>query len=134
MSDDEFQQSDFPVPGKSNRMLREIALQMRKLNGLVGRIVDIVECLTSGWITTTDPKQPKKRLVLEVLPDWKLGKNDALTLWKGDHVHMQFKESVWLRALRGDGRARFTLCHEYAHAVLDHRKGAMARASGVSKE
>ena len=133
MSGDEFQQSDFPVPGKSNRELREIASRLRQLNGLAGRVVDIVKCLTAGWLMTIDGRQPKKRLFVEVLPDAEMGKNDGLTVCEKDRIVMQFKESVWLLAQRGDGRARFTLCHEYAHAILNHRKGALARASGVNK-
>lgn len=127
------EQTDFLVSSKSNAELQEIASRMAIANGLRGaKAIDIIACLTSGWIVTIDALFTRKRLIVELPSDDEMGFDDGLTSVEKDKVIMRFKKSVWVKAEKGDGRARFTLTHEYSHGVLNHKKTAMARATGVS--
>jgi hypothetical protein len=129
---------DYIVKGRSNLNLREIASQLRKKLGLDGaRFVDIIGCLTSGWVETINGR---KRLIIDVVPDETLGDDDARANSDKAKATIEVKASVWksatakpIRDFVAYFRARFTLTHEYFHVVLCHREGvAMSRGTAVN--
>src|SRR5579872_4900843 len=109
---------DYIVPSKSNKELRTLADRCRGAFGVSAeRYVDIIKCLTSGWIETLDGR---KRLIIEILPDTALYDDDAVTTIKESRVTIQIKKSVWqaasdLASHWRHYRARFTLAHELGH-------------------
>lgn len=114
----------------SNEDLRSIARRTREAIGVSQcKLVDIVRCMTSGWVPTIEGR---KRLAVEILPDEEMTCNDGVTEFFGDVVRMRFKASVWQKALKRDGRSIWTLAHELGHAVLCHRDAERARQTGTS--
>jgi hypothetical protein len=129
---------DYIVKGRSNLNLREIAGKLSTKLGLEGdRFVDIVACLTSGWVETVNGR---KRLIIDVVPDEALEDDDARASSDKAKATIEVKSSVWksataktIRDLAPYFRARFTLAHEYFHIVLCHREGvAMSRGTAVN--
>jgi Zn-dependent peptidase ImmA (M78 family) len=116
----------------SNEQIRRAAQRAREAFGVSRwKLVDIVKCLTSGWVPTIEGR---KRLTVEILPDDEMRGNDGLTEFVGDVVRMRFKTSVWQKAMARDGRAIMTLAHELAHAVLCHRDVERARQTSATAE
>lgn len=116
----------------SNEQIRIAAQRARAAFGVSRfKLVDIVKCLTSGWVPTIEGR---KRLTIEILPDDEMKGNDGITELVGDVVRMRFKTSVWQKAMARDGRAIMTLAHELGHAVLCHRDVVRARQTGATAE
>jgi hypothetical protein len=85
--------TDYVVPGRSNRELRDIANRLRTSLGLGDiKIIDIISCLTSGWVETV---KGKKRLVVKILPDDEMGKDDARAISDRSKATVEVKASVW---------------------------------------
>jgi hypothetical protein len=131
--------TDYIVKGRSNVELRNIANALRKSLGLDRvKVVDIVECLTSGWVETIGGK---KRLVVEIVADADIGGDDAISISEKYRAIIKIKKTVWEFATPlfhlgsvspSHLRARFTLAHEYFHVVLCHDRAPMARSTGVN--
>ncbi|MGO9421382.1 ImmA/IrrE family metallo-endopeptidase [Roseiarcus sp.] len=114
----------------SNAQIHDIARRVRHVFDVSrDKCVDIVKCLTSGWVATIEGR---KRLTIEIVSDDGMGGDDGLTEVVGDLVRMRFKSSVWQKAMASDGRARMTLAHELGHAVLCHKDVARARQTGAA--
>jgi hypothetical protein len=131
--------SDFRVRRRSNEELQKIAASSRHHFGVdTQNAVDVVTCLSSGWVNTV---AGKKRLVIELSAEMETGVEDAVTKVEASLITMRFKQSVWRAASKlpvtpedwtAHYRARFTLAHELGHAVLNHDRAPMARGTGVN--
>ena len=120
---------DYQVKHHSNEEVRKIARQSRDRAGLAKAVyIDIVALLKEGTITTV---VGRKKLEFRVCPDSELGDDDVLTSYAPGKVTITARESVFMRALMGDGRARSTLAHEYGHAVM-HEGAPKARRVGAA--
>lgn len=107
---------DYRVKSRSNLEIRQLAKKTREYFGVSGsRRVDVLACLAWRSIRTINGK---KRLSLQVRPDFELGTADGTTSHGKDFVTIAVKQSVRDAAFMGDGRARNTLAHELGHAVM----------------
>ena len=102
--------SDYIVESKSRKDLRRLARGLRELLGLENELwIPIVELLD---------------VLAEVFPDFNyeiVGDNE---LPIGTHAetdirsgHIKIKESVYIRACKGEGRDRMTIAHEIGHYI-----------------
>lgn len=109
---------DKRVPGRSDEEVRRIA-ERTKTEFAVSRRrpVNILRCLESGSVATC---YGRKKLLFLVVDDEELPGADAKTEFRKDAVVITTKRSVRHDAELGVGRARMTLAHELAHAVLHH--------------
>ena len=115
---------DYIATGRSDAEIRSLARILREFFGISpGSLVDVIACLRRGQVKTT---RGIKRLIFQEVPDAELGCNEGLTSYNGDVIIVAIKESVLQRAKYGDGRARMTLAHELAHAVM-HNGAPKAR-------
>ena len=121
---------DWRVTGRSDEEIRAIAERTKAELGVSRRRpVNIVRCLEFGSVPTI---YGRKKLSFRVVPDVELGKHDAKTEFTDGVVTITAKRSVRDHAEIGDGRARMTLAHELAHAVMHHTqtKYRVAGAAG----
>ncbi len=110
MSDDE------RVKGRSDEEVRATAERAKSEYGVARRRpVNILKCLESGTVPTISGR---KKLVFQVVEDLELGSADGKTEFAKGVVTITVKRSVRDAAKMGVGRARMTLAHELAHAVL----------------
>ncbi len=107
------------VAPKSKQSLREIAEMVRSTftmkDQVMFPIMDVLDGKLRGVFNDYD---------LHVLEYDEMGDYEGLVV-AGDPV-LRLRNDVYESACNGDGRARFTACHELAHYLL-HRKLAMAR-------
>jgi IrrE N-terminal-like domain len=119
---------DYLVEGRSNLEICQLAKKTREFFGIdVERRVDVLACLASKSIWTVNGK---KRLNFQVRPDVEMGTADGMTTHGKDVVTIAVKQSVHDNAFVWDGRARNTLAHELAHAVLHNGMEMPRSASG----
>jgi hypothetical protein len=112
--------SDWRVTGRSDEEVRAIAERTKAEYGVSRRRpVNILRCLESGSVPTV---YGRKKLVFRVVPDAELGKHDAKSEFAEGVVTITVKHTVRDHAEVGDGRARMTLAHELAHAVMHHHQ------------
>jgi hypothetical protein len=79
--------------------------------------VNILRFLESGSVQTI---YGRKKLIFRVVEDSEMGKIDGKTEYAKGVVTITVKRSVRDEAEMGVGRARMTLAHELAHAVMHH--------------
>jgi Zn-dependent peptidase ImmA (M78 family) len=109
---------DKHVTGRSDAEVRRIAERTKAEYSAFGRRpVDILTFLKSGSVPTIFGR---KRLVFLVVDDAELGRADGKTEYSKGVVTITVKRSVHDQAIRGEVRARMTLAHELAHAVMHH--------------
>jgi hypothetical protein len=120
---------DWRVTGRSDEEVRTIAERTKAELGVSRRRpVNILRCLESGSVPTV---YGRKKLIFRVVNDADLGKHDAKTEFTDGVVTITVKRSVRDHAEIGDGRARMTLAHELAHAVMHHTQ-TKYRGAGAS--
>ncbi len=120
---------DWRVTGRSDEEIRAIAERTKSEFGVSRRRpVNILRCLESGSVPTV---YGRKKITFRVVTDVELGKHDAKTEFADSVVTITVKRSVRDHAEIGDGRARMTLAHELAHAVLHHTQ-TKYRQSGAA--
>lgn len=108
------------VPPRSGDDIESTALDLRKVIGLketpyfpIVPLYDLLHVLVPG-------------ASYDVLPKGEMGNNYGLTRVRKKVILI--REDVFEDACRGDGRGRFTMCHELGHLLL-HRGGlALQRA------
>ena len=126
---------DFRVPPLSDSQIREIASRVRESYGLPRtRPVNVIRCLETEWVLALSGR---KRLQYILCDDNELPESDGRTE-VSEFVRVSLRRSVHNLAKFGDGRARMTLAHELAHAVLHsgltlHRRVAASGATVLSK-
>lgn len=123
---------DWRVTGRSDEEVRAIAERTKAELGVSRRRpVNILRCLESGSVPTI---YGRKKLIFGVVEDAELGKADAKTEFSDGVVTTTVKRSVRDHAEIGEGRARMTLAHELAHAVMHHdqTKYRQAGAAGAT--
>lgn len=109
---------DCRVTGRSDEETRAIAERTKAELGVSRRRpVNIVRCQESGSVPTI---YGRKKLNFRAVPDMELGMHDAKTEFADGIVTITAKRSVRDHAEVGDARARMTLAHELAHAVMHH--------------
>jgi Zn-dependent peptidase ImmA (M78 family) len=109
---------DKRVTGRSDAEVRRIAERTKAEYSAFGqRPVDILTILKSGSVPTIFGR---KKLVFLVVDDAKLGRADGRTEYSKAVVTITVKRCVHDEAIRGEVRARMTLAHELAHAVMHH--------------
>jgi hypothetical protein len=122
---------DFREKARSDVEVREIAkLALTRFAQEDRKWVDVISCLRSSKIWTVNGV---KRLQFRVRPDAEMGTADGMTSVGKDTVTIDLKESVYEKALVGDGRARNTLAHELGHATMHTRQHLPRRATGNKK-
>jgi hypothetical protein len=120
---------DYRVNRRSDAQVRDIAIKTRLRHEQNNRCpVDIIHCLTSGWVHTEFGKKP---LRLEIVDDHKMGQDDARTEYLDGVLVIFVRRSVHLQAVCGDGRGRMTLAHELGHAVM-HPGAPKSRRVGAA--
>ena len=83
---------DYPVKGRSNQELRRIAAQTHSwFNLRKGERVDIIACLNRGSVMTLLGEMP---LTFEVVPNYAMGQDDALTRYEPSAIKIQARETV----------------------------------------
>lgn len=95
----------------SREKIKKLALDFRKqfdVNSLVFPIIEIIDSLHCQELLS----------FMIISDDDKLLSNDELALYDLNSNVMYIKESVYLEALNGIGRSRFTLTHELSHYLL----------------
>jgi hypothetical protein len=109
---------DKRVTGRSDEQVRAIA-ERTKAEYAVSRRrpVNILKCLESGSVPTI---YGRKKLAFVVVDDAELTNVDGKTEFAKGVVTITVKRSVRDEAKLGVGRARMTLAHELAHAVMHH--------------
>lgn len=109
---------DKRVTGRSDEQVRAIA-ERTKAEYAVSRRrpVNILKCLESGSVPTI---YGRKKLAFVVVDDTELTNVDGKTEFAKGVVTITVKRSVRDEAKLGVGRARMTLAHELAHAVMHH--------------
>ena len=123
---------DWRVTGRSDEEVRAIAERTKAELGISRRRpVNILRCLESKTVPTI---YGRKKLIFSAVNDAELGKADAKTEFSDRVVAITVKRSVRDHAKIGEGRARMTLAHELAHAVMhhDHTKYRQAGAAGAT--
>ena len=123
---------DWRVTGRSDEEVRAIAERTKAELGVSRRRpVNILRYLESGSILTI---YGRKKLDFRVVDDAALGEADAKTEFSEGVITITVKRSVRDNAQMGEGRARMTLAHELAHAVMhhSHTKYRQAGASGAT--
>lgn len=109
---------DKRVTGRSNEQVRAIAKRTQSEYQVARRRpVNILKCLESGSVPTI---YGRKKLIFRVVDDAVLGDVDGKTEFSKGVVTITVKRSVRDEARMGVGRARMTLAHELAHAVMHH--------------
>lgn len=109
---------DKRVTGRSDEQVRAIAERTKSEYGISRRRpVNILKCLESGSVPTI---YGRKKLIFRIVDDAELGKVDGKTEFAKGEVIITVKRSVRDEAAMGVGRARMTLAHELAHAVMHH--------------
>jgi Zn-dependent peptidase ImmA (M78 family) len=109
---------DKRVTGRSDAEVRRIAERTKAEYSAFGqRPVDILRILKSGSVPTI---YGRKKLIFLVVDDAELGRADGKTEYSKGVVTITVKRSVHDQAIRGGVRARMTLAHELAHAVMHH--------------
>lgn len=68
-----------------------------------------------------------ERASFQVLEDHEMGPDDGRTY--PDAGLILLRQTVYDSAAKGDGRSRFTMCHELGHLVLHRGAGALARVN-----
>ena len=128
---------DWRVTGRSNEEVRAIAERTKAELGVSRRRpVNILRCLESGSVPTI---YGRKKLIFCVVDDAELGKTDAKTEFSDGAVTITVKRSIRNHAEIGEGRARMTLAHELAHAVMHHdqtkyRQTGAAGATALARD
>ncbi len=128
---------DKRVTGRSDEQVRAIAERTKSEYGVSRRRpVNILKHLESGSVPTI---YGRKKLVFRVVDDAELVNVDGKTEFAKGVVIITVKRSVRDEAEMGVGRARMTLAHELAHAVLHHgtpmfRLIGAAGSTGLAKE
>ena len=124
---------DWRVTGRSDEEVRAIAERMKAELGVSRRRpVNILRCLETERILSI---YGRKKLIFHVVEDAELGKADAKTEFSVSVVTITVKRSIRDQAIVGEGRARMTLAHELAHAVMHHSqtKYRQVGASGATE-
>lgn len=93
----------------SRTKIREKADAVRKLAGNPVKF-NIVKFIENG-LAVLDPDS-----TINILPDGEM--KDAYAKAFPDLHLIQIRESVYLKAINGDCRHRFTLCHELGHYLM----------------
>jgi hypothetical protein len=120
---------DFRVNRRIDAEIEKHAATLRQHFGVARGWANIIQCLKSKEIWTL---WGKKRLILEICADHLLGSDDARTAYSDGVVRIAVKSSIFTLAEKGDGRARFTLAHEFGHAVM-HPGAPKARRIGATR-
>lgn len=119
---------DWWVRSLSDQQIREFARKIRKYFGVdAHQRVDVIACLQSGRIWTTEGE---KELKYELLDGADAG-TDGCTELIDDTIFVRIANTVHWNAVWGSGRDRMTHAHELAHAVL-HPGVAKTRRSDAS--
>lgn len=119
---------DYPVDERSDAQIRAIAKLFRSNFAIVDEgMVDLIACLKKTRIRTQYGDD--KALRVERRPDNEMAGSEGMTLFEGDIVTIVLPESTFKDLEFGDGRARNTVAHELAHAVL-HKGPPMHRGLG----
>ena len=106
------------VPATSEKKIADSVSLVREVFGMTGeRYFPITSVYEMLWIF-----DPNSRF--EVVEDSQMGDDDARTY--PDRGLILVRESVYDDACRGQGRARFTMCHELGHLGM-HRNVALSR-------
>lgn len=111
------------VPGMSTAAIANAALEVRKVFGAtteplfpVVAVYELLDVLVDGGH-------------FEVVEDDAMGEDEARTF--PDRGLIQLRQSVYDGAAQGQGRPRFTMCHELAHLVV-HRNISFSRVNPVA--
>ncbi len=109
---------DQRVTPRSDEEVRRIAERTKTEYKLARRRpVNIIGCLEADTVRTI---YGPRKLHFKVVDDHQLGKPDGKTEFSKGEVTITVKRSVFNDAKMGVGRARMTLAHELAHAVMHH--------------
>lgn len=109
----------------SNEQIYQFARKLRNSFGLDDLEPPDMLALYQGAsiITRFGPKH----FAHKVVPDLEIEGNEASTLITSSHVRIRISDTTFRRAEALDRRARFTLAHEFGHAVLHKNKDELAR-------
>jgi len=109
---------DKEVVGRSNEEVRRIAERTKAEYGVQRRHpVNIICCLESGTVPTI---YGRRKLNFVTVEDNELENADGKTEFSQGEITIKVRRSVYRDAALGVGRARMTLAHELAHAVMHH--------------
>jgi Zn-dependent peptidase ImmA (M78 family) len=109
---------DQRVTPRSDEDVRRIAARMKTEYKVVRRRpVNIIGCLEADTVRTI---YGPRKLHFRVVDDRELGRPDGKTEFAKGEITITVKRSVYNDAKMGVGRARMTLAHELAHAVMHH--------------
>jgi hypothetical protein len=118
---------DYVVQARSTKKLEEISLAWRDAFGVPNEwapdVVDVAEKRLPEIFTD---------FALVVRPDSEMGEAEAFTEF--DPPQIVVRESVYRKAIAGDGRSRMTLAHEIGHLVMHAGVPASARMIDGNKQ
>ncbi len=116
---------NFTGDSLSDVKITDYAMQLRRYFGLDDLAVpDVIELLNRDKIFT---RFGEKHFEYKTVPDVEIGGDEAVTLITPNYVRIRISETTHDRARSLDRRARFTLGHEFGHAVLHKNKVELAR-------
>ncbi len=108
----------YKVPPRTTKSIRDIAHGIRDALGLTGALFPIARVL--------EALQINEQLELIIVEDDELGENYAVAY--PEKRVIKVRNTVYERAVAGDGFARFTLAHELGHMFLHKGVAAYARS------
>ncbi len=115
----------------SDQRVIEFAAALRREHGF--RDCDVPDVMSVLGRYTIQTRFGPKSFSYAIVDDVELGDDEAVTRIGPKSVEVVLACSTHMRAVFGDGRARMTIAHELAHAVLHKNVVPLARARVETK-